>query len=71
MKATFKWVLCEIFGYAGDHGWSPVWMDSAEPLTDGSTSAGYLMMRTHKGEREFRHMTVMEELETMGMGESV
>jgi hypothetical protein len=46
-------------------------MDSTETLTDGTTAAGYLMVRAHKGEREFRHMTDQEELEAMRLDESL
>jgi hypothetical protein len=71
MIRMFKWLLCEIFGYAGDHAWVSVWMDDIVMLADGTTSAGYLMMRTHKGACEFRHMTAQEELEAMRLDESL
>jgi hypothetical protein len=66
MMRALKWLLDEIFGYAGDHGWVSVWMDNIVTLTDGKKSAGYLMMRTQKGKTEYRHMDDKEELEARG-----
>ena len=40
-------------------------MDSKEALIDGTASAGYLMVRIHKGKREFRPMRSEEELDVM------
>ena len=51
----FRWLLCEIFGYAGDHGWQSVYEERPVTLITGEVAKGKLMMRTRRAKREYRH----------------
>jgi hypothetical protein len=54
----------------GDHGWKPVSVSQAVKLADGEFASGLLMMRTMEGEKQYRRMSVAEELLTrMEMGQ--
>ena len=53
-----------------DHGWEPASVSQAMKLADGEFASGLLMMRTMEGDKQYRHMSVAEELLTrMEMGQ--
>ena len=51
---ALKWVLREIFGYAGDHGWKAVYVSEPVTLITGEVASGNLMMRLRKTKPEYR-----------------
>lgn len=62
MIRSFKRLLCEIFGYAGDHGWVSTYTEERVTLITGEPAAGQLMMRTRKGKREYRRERPIDRL---------
>ena len=57
MVRAFEWLLCEIFGYAGDHGWKAVYVVEPVELITGEVASGSLMMRTRKAKSEYMRET--------------